>query len=385
MATPHLSNDYFRFTWDGEIHLAGKGAFEFLPSQYKTEFEQDSLQIAHFQELYVASSDEFPSGMNSKNYYSIYPAVNQMVFVSSSWFGSPNSGNLVVMRFWLLLAEVISFFILLSLLKNSYKHVYVAALYWLNPLLIVEVVGNLHFDGLAITFILLALWFIQQKKYTWTGVAVAMAVHTKLNPLFILGALFRKVSLKYFIWLTGVSLALIFMMFLMIMDTQGFLNFKKSFGLYFAWFGFNAGPYYLIRSIGEVLFGRDISSWISLFFPFISMGLMAYITLFSKKEIAHKLLILYVIYFSFTPILHPWYIVVLVPLGILSGKIYPIVWSFVVFFTYSAFGEPYRELEWIVYAEFALVYTIMFLEYKKNPFLQKLKNSMGLRRSTDQV
>ena len=199
LVTPHLSDDYFRFTWDGELRKDGVSSFEFLPVDYARFFANDTLQLKKYGALYKAHSEEFPAGINSKNYYSIYPTVNQTLFKFSSLLGTPNDGNLVVMRVFLILAEVVSFFVLRALLRSKDLAIGLVGLFWLNPLIIIEVVGNLHFDGLATTFVLLTLYLLYRSEYTKAGIALALAVCTKLNPLFLAGALFRKVPMKTFL------------------------------------------------------------------------------------------------------------------------------------------------------------------------------------------
>ena len=366
LVTPHLSDDYFRFTWDGELQKDGYSAFEFLPKNYEEFFKGDSILIEKYEQLYRARSDEFPDGMNSKNYYSIYPTVNQLVFATSSMLGSPNDRNLVVMRIWILIAEVVSFFLLRALLIRKKLSASLAGLYWLNPLVIIEITGNLHFEGFAILFILLALIFLNQKKNTFAGAALALAICSKLNPIFFIGAAFRKLSIKSFVVFSGVTILLTFLLLATILDAETFWNFKSSFGLYFAWFGFNAGPYYLLREIVEALTGMNISDKISVVFPIITLGLFAYVSIKSKKEIVHKLLLLYVIYFSFSPVVHPWYLTMLIPLAILSKRLYPILWAFMAFFTYITYGENYGESNTLIFIEHGLVYLLMYVEHKSS-------------------
>ena len=374
LVTPHLSDDYFRFTWDGELQNDGISAFAFLPIDYGSVFEKHSPLFDKYEGLYNARTAEFPDGMNSKIYYSIYPTVNQFIFKTASFIGSPNDGNLVIMRIWLLIAEVVSFFILRALLLRSKRSEALVGLYWLNPLIIIEITGNLHFDGLAITFILLTLLYISQKKTTMAGTAVAMAIVTKLNPLFILGAAFNRMTLKTFIWFAGSASLLTVLLLALILDTDTFWNFKNSFGLYFAWFGFNAGPYYLIRETGLLLSQTDISNIISAVFPIITIALFAYVSITSKKDIVQKLLLLFVIYFSFSPVVHPWYLTVLIPLAILSKKLYPILWGFLAFFTYCTYGENCGESNAVIFIEYGLVYLLMYLEYKKSSkIIEKVK------------
>lgn len=366
LATPQLSDDYFRFTWDGELQKDGVSSFAFLPQDYASYFAHDTLQLEKYEALYKAHSDAFPDGMNSRQYYSIYPTVSQTVFEVSGLLGTPNNGNLLVMRVFLILAEVASFFLLLALLQSRQLDPGLVGLFWLNPLIIIEVAGNLHFDGLATTFILLTLYLLNRSEYSKAGIALALAICTKLNPLFLAGALFRKVQMKTFLLFGSVTVITSLLLLSFTLDFDTFWNFKKSFGLYFAWFEFNTGPYYFLREVGWLVTDKDISPYISLTFPYVTMLLFAIVLWNPKTDLAERFLWLYLIYFSFSPIVHPWYIVVLVPLAVLSRKLYPLLWSLLIFFSYSHYREPFGEALGVVFLEYGLVYGLVYLESRRS-------------------
>lgn len=374
-ATPQLSDDFFRFTWDGELQKIGESAFSFKPQDYEIHFQGDSLNTQKFGELYAAQTEAFPEGMNSKGYHSIYPPLSQLIFTISSFLGSPNHGNLIVMRLFILLMEVVSFFMLRKLLMAKGRATWLTGLYWFNPLVIIELTGNLHFEGMAIGFLLLALYFFSQQQTSKSGLALAMAISAKINPVFMLGAAFKHTPQRRFIALIITTLLITLIGFVIVLDTQTLWNFKNSFGLYFTWFEFNTGIFYLFREAGYILFDIDITSKISLIFPSITVLLFIWVCFSKAKyDIYQRLLMLYVIYFLFSPVVHPWYIVMLIPLGILTHKLYPILWSLLIFFTYSAYGEVYGESYWVIGLEYSLVLLLMYLEYKgSSETLNRLK------------
>lgn len=377
-ASPQLSDDYFRFTWDGELQKIGESAFSFVPNDFRAHFEDDSLNARKFKELYTANSEAFPDGMNSKRYHSIYPPVNQLVFTIASYLGSPNYGNLIVIRLLIVLMEVFTFFMLRRLLMAQHRAAWLTGFYWLNPLVIIELTGNLHFEGFAVGFLLLSLYFLSQQKTNTAGFALALAISSKINPIFMLGAVYKHMSLKKFIPFTLITLTLTCIGFALILDSETFWNFKNSFGLYFTWFEFNTGFFYGYRELCFFLFDTDISSKISLIFPALTVLLFLWVC-FSKdkKDIYQRLLLLYVIYLSFTPVVHPWYIIMLIPLAILSNKLYPLLWSFLVFFTYIAYGEPYGESYGVIGIEYGLVFLLMYFEFKGNySVVNRVKNHL---------
>lgn len=370
LVQPSLSDDFFRFTWDGELSKDGISPFALAPKDYDTYFEGNEELKGKYKDLYHAKTNRFPNGTNSPGYYSIYPTVSQTIFWVASYSSSPNKGNLIAMRFFLLLAEVISFFVLRRLLISQQKSSILTAIYWLNPLVIIEIIGNLHFEGIAITFILITLLFIAKSQLIKAGIILSLAIATKLNPIFFLGATFTTLKLKNQILFSSIALLSTFILFTFYMDLEGFLNFKESFGLYFAWFSFNSGVMSFIKITVNYLTGYNIISTLSLIFPFITLFLMGIITFRKKKEsIAEKLLLLFFIYFSFSPIVHPWYITVIIPLAILSNKIYPLVWSVLIFLTYSAYKvDGFQENHLFTWATYLIVFTLFFIERRKNLF-----------------
>ena len=185
---------------------------------------------------------------------------------------------------------------------------------------------------------------------------------TKLTPLFLLGAMFRQFDFKRWFLSSALAVIVTFVLFFLILDLNGLVNFKSSFGLYFAWFSFNSGIFYALRDLTFLISGADISATISLVFPFITMLLFGYIIFLKTFDSVTTLLLLFTTYFFFSPIVHPWYITVLIPLGILSKKIFPLVWSILIFGTYIAYGSEFSQPMFWIYLEY---FTIIYLLIKE--------------------
>ena len=92
---PNLSDDFYRFIWDGRLWLAGEHPFTHLPSWY----------MAHTP-LPESINSELYHKLNSPHFYTIYPPLNQAIFTLAALF-SPKSiwGSVIVMRIPLVLAE----------------------------------------------------------------------------------------------------------------------------------------------------------------------------------------------------------------------------------------------------------------------------------------
>ena len=105
---PNWSEDSARFLWDGELLRQGQNPYGLTPMQVlEQQGEGSGLRVQLFQIL------------NSPNYYSVYPPLNQAMF----WFGALAAQGSVaqgylVLRCLLLLGEICVLYLLWGLLAR---------------------------------------------------------------------------------------------------------------------------------------------------------------------------------------------------------------------------------------------------------------------------
>ena len=58
--------------------------------------------------------------------------------------------------------------------------------YFLNPLVIIELTGNLHFEGVMLFFFVCALYLISKKKWLLATPFYAASIMVKLVPILFL-------------------------------------------------------------------------------------------------------------------------------------------------------------------------------------------------------
>ncbi len=361
LSLPSLSNDVFRFIWDGTLLSHGINPFENLPSFYLDK-NIPGLTATLYGRL------------NSPEYFTIYPPINQLIFWLSvelggdSWLLSTN-----LMRAVLLLADVGSVWLLVKLLKHYQKPQWLANLYFLNPLVILEFTGNLHFEGLTIFFILGGIYLFQKNRKIGSGFSLGMAVGIKLLPFIYLPATFLK-GLGNQKWLIGILAGVIGLLTLLPLLNSSFISgMSSSLDLYFRKFEFNASIYYLVREVGFWIYGYNKIASIGPLLSIIStLGIITISILGSKNQWELPKIFLFVLltYLSFTTTVHPWYSIPLIAFGILSGYYFPIVWSLVIFVTYVGYTDDRYILNpiWII-LEYAIVWFVMLMELKGRKFL----------------
>jgi alpha-1,6-mannosyltransferase len=354
-----LSEDVYRFLWDGTLVLAGDNPFTQLPCFYEVN-----------QWYGQGLSSELYAQLNSPKYYSVYPPVVQycsafVVFLS----GGDISLAIDVFRGFFLSFELLSFFLLLRILDRIKVSQSAAFLYFLNPLVIIEISGNLHFEGVVVMFLLLSFLLILQSRTLGAVAALTAAVLTKLNPLMFFPSLLWVIKgWKRMLLAKMLAVVLFVAAFIPFFSPVFWEHLSNSLDLYFRNFEFNAGLYFLIRNIWASALGYNPIHWLG---PILSvLGFLFILTaiVFRRNKAVLKLpetwLWVYTIYLITATTVHPWYLIPLVLLGALSGYMFPFFWSALVFLSYSHYGPANGLYEYFVYLEFALVFILMILELK---------------------
>ncbi len=360
---PQLSDDFYRFIWDGRLWVAGEHPFAALPE--------------HFLKLGIPGIDqELYNHLNSKEYFTIYPPVSQYVFGAAVKI-SPHSmlGSVIVMRMFILLAELGTLFLMVKLVKDFNLATKNVLYYALNPLIILELTGNLHFEAIVIFFLLLTGFFLSRKAVTSSAMSIGMAICTKLVPLIFLQTFLARLNTKnlilFFITVAATCLLLFFPFF----DEQVFYSLQRSVTLYFNKFEFNASFYYLVREYGYTMYGYNIIQTVGW-----KLGLTTFLIIMifvwvryrqSKREqdpnnhhrVFQDWMWILLIYFLFTTTLHPWYITTLLALSVFTPYRFPVVWTGLIFLTYAGYtSNAFHEVLWLTALEYILMIGYLIYE-----------------------
>lgn len=357
---PQLSDDFYRFVWDGILSSKGENPFLYLPKEI--------IQNPDFQDF--LSSNLFEK-LNSPNYYTVYPPVCQAIFAFSASLFDNLFAQVVAMKSCILLAEMGSLFLLYKLLKQFHLPIYLLTLYAFNPLAIVELTGNLHFEAFMIFGILGAAYFFAQK--TWlSALLFSVAVCAKLLPLMFLPFLYRKLGFKSFLFYLSWVGFFSFLMFFPFLDAQIFANIAQSAGLYFQSFEFNASLYYLLREMGYLIFGYNMIHVLGKILPILVLVGIYFIekqvvsaafdsaqaSPMNDKGFIWLKQIFYALslYLFCATTVNPWYAVPLLAFTPFVKTRYAILWSFLLPFSYFTYiNGGCKENLWVVAGEYGLL------------------------------
>lgn len=319
---PNLSQDFYRFIWDGRMILEG-----FNPYLYTVDSFINNAQFP------VNQAIELHSGMGalSAGHYTNYPPINQLCFVIAGIFSGNNIlGSVVVMRLLIILADIGILYFGKKLLTKLKLPIHNIFWYLLNPFIIIELTGNLHFEAVMIFFLIWALYLLQLGKWKLAAVVFALSVSVKLIPLLFLPIFFQYFMQKKHPFLTGdhtansilarlfrlmlfyaIIIGVVVILFIPFLSSDFVNNYTETVGLWFRNFEFNASLYYLARAYGYTFRGFNEIAVIGKIIPFVVLFFTLVITFFRKNKTEVQLItaILFALtfyYFTATTI-HPWY------------------------------------------------------------------------------
>ncbi|OEY73069.1 glycosyltransferase 87 family protein [Salegentibacter salarius] len=382
-ATPNLSQDFYRFIWDGILILEGINPYLSVPNDLK----EISTSLEFTQQKLIQGMGSLSAGN-----FTSYPPINQLLFAISAFLGGKSIvGSVIVMRCFLILADLGTLYFGRKLLLKLKLPTHQIFWFILNPFIIIELTGNLHFEGVMLFFLLWSIYLLHQKKWVWSAILIGISVSIKLLPLLVLpllwnyfvknrktensdipGLNFKKLLGYYFI--VGVTVLASFLPFL---SSEFISNFSASIALWFQKFEFNASIYYTIRWIGFQLKGYNIIATAGKILPLVVILILTGLAFFRKNNSTQKLIGIMLLgvsaYFFLATTVHPWYISTPLLLSIFTRFRFALVWSFLVMLSYSAYTKNgFQENYWLIAVEYILVIGIFLLEIFKSKLLLRL-------------
>ena len=371
LANPSLSDDYFRFIWDGTLLTQGHNPYLQLPSYY----------------LHPPNTGLVPeltpalfSKLNSPDYYTVYPPICQAFFGIANYIGGSDWWlNGLVLRLFIIAAEIGSIILLGQLL--TFFRLPQSQVWWyaFNPLVILELTGNLHFEGVLIFFLLYSLYFLLKNKRVLSAIFLGLAISVKLWPLMFLPFIFRRIGFVPFVRYALIVATLVTVLFLPFVSSELIHHILNSVNLYFQKFEFNASIYYVARWLGYRWTGYNYIKYIGPFLSFITLAGILFLTFrpkkYSDQQFWNLFLFAFSLYLGLATVVHPWYITTLVALAACSGWRFPMVWSVVVILSYATYQtSAYTEYLGLVALEYMVVYGFLIYEWL---IRQNVKNQIA--------
>ncbi|MFW2375425.1 MAG: glycosyltransferase 87 family protein, partial [Cellulophaga baltica] len=352
---PNLSQDFYRFIWDGE-----------LVSNFINPYLNIPNDLILDPNLVIDNAKELLTGMGelSPKFHSNYPPLNQLIFAVAALLGGKSIlGAVIVMRILIILADIGIVYFGRKLLRKLNKSPHLIFWYFLNPLVIMELTGNLHFEGVMLFFFVWSLYLLSMNNWKLAAVVYACSISIKLVPLLFLPLFLTHFKFKKsvaFYSIVGLSILALLLPFY---ASEFIANYSKTVGLWFSNFEFNSSIYNVVKTIGVNYF--DAKPWELIktygkLTPIITILTVLAFTFFRKNDnlstLISSMLWILTIYYFISPTVHPWYIIFLVVLTCFTNYRYALVWSATVILSYWAYSDPnYVEHLGILTIEYLLV------------------------------
>ncbi|MFO7719973.1 MAG: mannosyltransferase [Gillisia sp.] len=377
-AIPNLSQDFYRFIWDGRLLVSGWNPYIYLPENLINE---GNVPISQGDLLYENM------GELSAGNYTNYPPLNQLIFALAGLLaGKSILGSVIVMRVVIIAADLGVLYFGKKLLEKFDLPGHRIFWYILNPLVIIELTGNLHYEGVMAFFLVWSLYLLHSKKWILSAIAFAASVLLKLIPLLLLPLLLRyfvrdrndqeKLGLARLIAYYFIVGIVVITAFIPFMSSEFISSFSASIGLWFQKFEFNASIYYMVRWVGFQVKGYNIIETAGKALPLVTMLVLAGLAFFRKnnslQQLISTMLLGITAYYFLATTIHPWYIIIPLLLSVFTKFRYMLVWSFLIVLSYYTYSNPeFKENFWLIGFEYLVVFGVLFWEIFRNKSSKK--------------
>ena len=185
-----LSDDLYRYAWDGRVQAAGIDPYRYPPTAPELAGLRDEWL---FPTPEVCAEKGRPPGctiINRPEVRTIYPPLAQLWFLGGHAVGASELRD----AGWALagaLADVATMVLLAWLLRARGRDPRWLAVYAWSPVAVLEAVQNGHVDGLATLFVVGAV-ALASRRPAWAGAVLGAAAMVKLYPALLLPVLLGR-------------------------------------------------------------------------------------------------------------------------------------------------------------------------------------------------
>lgn len=181
-STPALEDDFYRYLWDGGVTANGINPYRIAPASAAANEAPEVVRALAAHAGYVFDR------INHAKLRTIYPAVAQALF-AVAYLAEPWS--LLAWRLVCLAGEGVTLGLLLLILREVGRPALWVSLYWLNPLVIKELVNSAHMEAIVVPFVLAAVLLAMRRRLLSATAILVLAGATKVWPLLLAPLILR--------------------------------------------------------------------------------------------------------------------------------------------------------------------------------------------------
>lgn len=296
---PGLSDDAYRYLWDGWVQHQGLNPFDTTP---------EALGSGHHLPWYPL--------LNSGGFYSVYPPLSQVGFWLAMAFDLENGTvGWYAWKVLCLLAEAGTLFILRAVSPRG------LVLYGLHPVPAIELVGQAHTEALMVFGLAVLVWGYRSGRARLVATGLWAAVLVKLYPVVLLPLVApKRADVRAWAVPTLAAVALT-LWYWRLPQVEHVL---ASLRLYTQYFEFNAGVYYAVKGLANGAGYGDVSKTLGplLAGVFGAYCLWVYVAVRGRGHVDpfRGGLWLLCAYVLLSTTVHPWYLAGVLGLAALAGR-----------------------------------------------------------------
>lgn len=171
---PTLSDDIYRFYWEGKVGANGINPYQYAP---------DSSELEKFRD---ANWDN----MNNRDVQSPYPPFSQMTFMVC-YLAYQSTQSIYVFKLMSTIFDILTVIVLFQLLRGFRLDPRLSIIYAWSPLVVIEFAHSGHNDSIALFFMLFSFLALQRKSKLTSAACLALAALTKIFPLMFAPVMFK--------------------------------------------------------------------------------------------------------------------------------------------------------------------------------------------------
>ena len=305
LAGPYLSTDIYRYVWDGRVQGAGINPYLYIPNNPALAYLRDDLIWP-----LINRADYAPT---------IYPPAAEMIF----FLVTRISGSVIWMKTALVLCEGLTIWAIIRMLDAEGLSRERVLIYAWCPLCVWEFAGSGHIDAAMTAWVALALLATRRDARFAAGGLLGLAVLTKLFPILLFPALWRRWD-----WRMPVALAATILVGYLVYIRAGWSVFGFLPG-YVGEEGISDGSgLWLLDAVGDAT-DLDIPTFAYVVPAVFAMGVLALWVVFRlpdrRRLYVGSLLIALASVLGLSPN-YPWYFIWLLPMVCLVPSAWPVFW-----------------------------------------------------------
>ena len=175
-AEPTLSDDIYRYVWDGRIQEIGLNPYTAVPAD-------PALAPLH---------TDVTRKMNHPSLPTLYPPVAEWIFRAIAAVQQ----SVLAFKLAFVALDVLIVLLLLDWLSLTGKSLWLILVYAWNPLVVLEVAGSGHLDVIGVFFVTLSLAALARRATWLAAVSLVAAIGVKFLPVVLLPLFWRKIRVR---------------------------------------------------------------------------------------------------------------------------------------------------------------------------------------------